>query len=189
MALEIELKLQVESHDVVRERLRELGGLFDGVYLETNCMLDRPDGTLRKLGKGLRIRSMVCEQGQPLPATLTFKGPRQMGTVKTREEIEVEVSDPTSARCMFESLGFICVFEYQKRRERWRMASCRIELDQPPYLGYFVEIEGPDEQAIRAVQRELLLDSLSDVSPSYVHMLLSYCKAHDIVDRKIPLHG
>ncbi len=188
MALEIELKLQVESHDAVRERLRELGGCFDGVYLETNFILDRPDGTLRRLGKGLRVRSMACEQGEPVSSTLTFKGPRQAGAVKTREEVEVEVSDADNTCSILESLGYVCVLTYQKRRERWRLAACRIELDEPPYVGNFVEIEGADEPAIRAVQHKLQLDAQLEVSPSYVHLLMDYCKAHDIVDRNLTLN-
>jgi len=188
MALEIELKLQVETHESVRERLRELEGSFEGVYLETNFILDRPDGTLRRVGKGLRVRSMVCEEGQSVPATLTFKGPRQAGVVKTREEVEVDVSNADEICKILELLGYVCVLTYQKRRERWRLASCRVELDTPPYVGLFVEIEGPDEQTIRAVQGELQLDSLSDVSPSYVHLLMDYCKTHDIVDRNLRLN-
>ncbi len=189
MAIEIELKLQVESHDAVRERLRELGGIFEGVYLETNHIMDQPDGTLRRQGKGLRVRSMVCEQGKEVPATLTFKGPRLAGALKSREEIEVEVSDAEDARNVLVSLGYVSVLTYQKRRERWRFSSCHIELDEPPYLGCFVEIEGADEQTIRGVQKELQLDTFSDVSPSYVHLLMDYCKANDIVSRNLQLNG
>ena len=76
---EIEIKLRVESHAQIRQRLEELGATFVRRALETNFIYDSGDGRLRKTGKGLRVRTLELEEGTPAGATLTFKGPARAG--------------------------------------------------------------------------------------------------------------
>lgn len=170
--LEIEAKLRVESHEPVRQRLRELSASFMGRYREENRILDRPDGSLRAAGCGLRVRAMETLEGCPAPATMTYKGPRQPGPLKRRQEIEVTISDAPSCLRMLHALDFETVLAYSKQRERWALNDCRIELDDVPQLGLFVEIEGPSEPAIRAAQNSLRLSQAAEETRSYVHMLL-----------------
>ena len=148
MPLEIEAKLRVESLDPVRERLRAAGAELLGCVLEANRIFDRPDGSLRRGGCGLRVRSCVAESGDAPPATLTFKGPIVPGAFKSRDEVEVSVGDADVAVRILEALGFVVILAYRKRRESWRLRDCRVELDEPPHIGLFVEIEGPDDAAI-----------------------------------------
>jgi adenylate cyclase class 2 len=107
-------------------------------------------------------------------ATLTFKGPVTPGAFKSREEFETPVGDAETAVRILDELGFVVILAYQKRRERWRLHDCQIELDEPPHIGLFVEIEGPDEAAIRSVRTELGLDAAPLERASYVRMLLSH---------------
>ena len=76
---------------------------------------------------------------------------------------------------------------YQKRRESWRLDDCRIELDEPPHIGLFVEIEGPDPSAISAVADRLGLAGAVHEKASYVRMLVAYCSQNAISDRAVPL--
>ena len=170
--LEIEAKLRVDSHEPVRQRLRELSASFIGRYREENHILDRPDGSLRTAGCGLRVRAMETLEGRAAPATMTYKGPRQPGPLKRRDEIEVTISDAPSCLRMLQALDFETVLVYSKLRERWALSDCRIELDEVPQLGRFVEIEGPSEPAIRAAQDSLRLSQAPHESRSYPHMLL-----------------
>ena len=174
MSLETEAKLRVNSHEPVRERLRTLGATFIQKVVETNLILDRPDGSLRGQTCGLRIRSALGEDGSGAGATLTFKGPPIRGAFKKREELECRIDDADTAAAMLERLGFVTILRYEKRRESWSWKSCRIELDQPPHIGRFVEIEGPNEDAIRSVQGELGLGDVPHTRESYVRMLLEY---------------
>jgi len=189
MATETEAKFRVGSHDGVRERLRALGAECLGVVVETNVILDRPDGSLRQAGCGLRVRSTRLADGSDGPATLTFKGPRRPGPLKSREELEVSVDDAPTAEQLLALCGYVTILWYQKRRESWIVGDCRVELDEPPHLGLFVEIEGPNEAAIASVQERLGLGGESHVRESYVRMLIEYCREHGIVERRLELGG
>jgi adenylate cyclase class 2 len=184
MSLEVETKLRVASHDPVRDRLRELGATLQGAGLETNWIFDRPDGSLRARGIGMRIRSMEREAGEDPASTLTVKGPVQAGPMKSREELEISVSNADTARALLEMIDLTLILGYQKRRESWTLGQCRIELDEPPRIGRFVEIEGPNVEAIRDVQNQLGLGDEPHVRDSYVRMLLEHCSQHAIS----PLH-
>jgi predicted adenylyl cyclase CyaB len=186
MSLEIEAKFKVDSHEPVRERLRAARAAFIERGLEVNQLFDRPDGSLRRRGHGLRIRSFDVEGG-PTRATLTVKGPRLSGPLKKREEAEIEFTDAEVGVRVLELLGFVRVLRYEKRRESWRLSRCRIELDEPPHLGLYVEIEGPDEKSIVRVQRQLDLVHAEHVPSSYVTMLADYCDSHDIAERILRL--
>ena len=187
MAIETEIKLRVGSHEPVRSRLRELVATPLGQFVERNRVLDRSDGSLRGSGCGLRLRSSCPVQGGSPSSTVTFKGPVRPSVMKSREEIEFGVADFDSAAELFERLGFVPVLIYEKRRESWALGDCRIELDEPPGIGLFVEIEGPDESTILRVQRDLSLGDAPLVRESYVRLLVSYCDSRGIVPRIVPL--
>ncbi len=187
MPLEIEIKLQVDAHEPVREKLVALGATRGDRVVETNEIFDRPDGSLRGQGCGLRVRALAPEDGGSRLATLTFKGPRLPGPMKSREELEVEVSDSETTAGMLAMLGFVRILRYEKRRESWQWRGCCIELDTPPHIGLFIEIEGPSEDVIRQVQAELGLAEVPHVKPSYVRMLSEYCSRNGIVERDLAL--
>lgn len=189
MPLEVEAKFRVESHDPVRQRLEGLGATCLGCVLETNDIFDRSRGTLRQRGCGLRVRSSVCEETAERRATMTVKGPVQEGILKSREELEIEIDDPETAGRMLALLGYVRVLRYEKRRQSWRLDDCRIELDEPPHIGLFVEIEGPDESAVLAVQQKLGWQDAEHVRASYVAMLDAYRTEHGLSRRDLPLPG
>lgn len=183
MPCETEAKLRVESHEPVRERLLMCGAVFEGRALETNRIFDRPGGSLSRRGCGLRIRTIAAEGGREPQATLTFKGPVRAGPFKSREELETPIGDAETVVNILNAIGFVVILTYQKRRESWQLGECRVELDEPPHVGLFVEIEGPNETAIRSAQAELGLAGATHVKASYVRMLLAYCNEHGLTDR------
>lgn len=185
---EIEIKLKVADHDAVRTRLKGSSASGGRAVLETNHLFDRPDGSLRAAGCGLRIRKTVSsaqwsvagEKTVQRMATLTFKGPVAEGPFKRREEIEFDVSDGEAARSLLFKLGYVETLVFEKRREEWRLDGCTIELDEVPHLGRFVEIEGPTEQAIGDMVARLSL-SASAVEPrTYVALLAEYAAARGL---------
>jgi predicted adenylyl cyclase CyaB len=184
MSVEVEAKLKVDSHDPVRSRLHDTGAEHIGAGLESDCHYDSVDGRLRASDSVLRIRSVRSTDGEPPGATLTYKGPRLPGRLKRRPEIQTEITDPDAAGRLLEALGFVPISTIEKRRESWRLLDCRVELDEVPHLGTFVEIEGPDEERISHAQRALGLDHLEHVTPGYVALLFDYCRKHGLpVDR------
>lgn len=153
MADEIEAKYRVIDHDPVRRLLRQAGAQLDQRVLETNVFFDRPDRSLRRQDCGLRIRIARpidnrnrLFDAEPARTTLTYKGPRREGLWKIRQEIELRITDAAAGREMLEALGLGVMLTFEKRRESWRLNGCCVELDELPYLGSFVEIEGPAEK-------------------------------------------
>jgi adenylate cyclase, class 2 len=165
MAKETEIKLPVADIRSFERKVKKLGGKSvgagDGRVHEFNVIFDTPDGGLAKHGQLLRIRTETPRKSGKKEAAarvlLTFKQPVVRGVdeegsrFKIREETEVEVSDATALRTIFEGLGLRGWFSYEKYRTTWKLgASARwakdllIELDETP-LGAFIELEGPPE--------------------------------------------
>lgn len=189
MPLEIEAKLQVDSHEAVRRSLGEHGAVALGRVLETNHILDRADGKLRAAGAALRVRTSEPVNEGSSGAALTFKGPIQQSGFKRRQEIEVQVSDVRSMLDLLGALGFVEVMVYCKRRESYRLERCRVELDEVPLLGQFVEIEGPDERSIEGIQTRLGLGDLAHIAESYIGLLVAQCERTGRNWRRIDFEG
>jgi adenylate cyclase class 2 len=49
-----------------------------------------------------------------------------------------------------------------------------VELDELPYLGSFVEVEGPDEATVLAVREQLGLSDRPIVKSSYIALLMGH---------------
>lgn len=185
MPVEIEAKLKVASHDATRQKLRELGATCAGVHLESNTFFDAADRSLLAADKGLRLRVTRHLDGGKQEAIVTFKGPRQPSALKSREEIETRVADPGSMTSIFRALGFEPVLTFEKRRESWQLDECHVELDEVPHLGTFVEIEGPSESAVTAVQEKLDLAGSSPLRASYIGLLMAWLQEHGSSERII----
>jgi adenylate cyclase, class 2 len=185
MPLEIEVKLRISSHDAVRQKLRELRGSPTGRHLEVNTIFDSPNRSLFSARKALRVRVSRDLDSAKEQAILTFKGPRQTTQFKSREEIETYVSSPESMTAILNALDFTAVVSFEKKRESWNLDGCHVELDELPYLGKFVEIEGPSEAAIANVQRKLGLSDSPPEKSSYVRMLMTWLESHRIPERVI----
>ena len=186
MAQEIEAKMRVADLDSMRKRLVGQGAVRAGSELETNIYFDTPGGSLRQSGKGLRIRIAVQESGEN-HCTMTFKGPLLPSELKTREEIEFTISDAQSAQQLLERLGFPPTLTFEKRRETWQLGGCSVALDLLPYLGTYMEIEGPGDDQVMEVRRSLGLSEEPLISTAYVSLLARYLQVHAIRDRHIRL--
>lgn len=173
MARELEAKFKVASLAAVRAALDSAGAEPLGEQVEVNHMLDRPTDPLAGRDCALRVRERRLPHGGVLPAQLTYKGPAQAARFKSREELEIHVDDAAGALEILKRIGFTETLVYEKRRESWRLNDCRVELDELPGLGCFVEIEGPSEAALDASAGLLGLAGVPHVAGSYVHLLLA----------------
>lgn len=176
MPLEIEAKMAVPSLEPVRARLVECGAARLGDFLEVNTFFDTEGRSLLAADEGLRLRLNRNAGTGEQENIITYKGPRQAGAVKSREEIELTVTEPENAAALFERLGYLRVLSFEKRRQSWKLADCKVELDELPHLGSFVEVEGPAEASVLQVRRVLGLDDHPIVKPSYIAMLVDYLK-------------
>lgn len=185
MAVEIEAKMKVPDHGVVRSRLKAAGAVSIGSVVETNTFFDTEDRSLLAKDHGLRLRHARDNAGAKDISTITFKGPRLSGALKSREERELKVGSPKEAMALLESLGFSRVLTFQKRRETWDLNGCHVELDELPHLGVFVEIEGPSEQVVFATRDLLELTDRPVIRASYVALLMTHLQERGINDRVV----
>ena len=169
MPVEIEAKFRVESIEPYIERIVQSGGEWIDELEQRDQFFDYADRKLLKTDSGLRLR---IEQGKKTNRTqLCFKGPRQKGQYKRREEIEFDVGDGDMATMLLEALGFIPTLVVEKRRRMAQLDSCQVCLDEVNGLGTFIEIEGPDETEIEQVAIKLALNEHRHITSSYVKML------------------
>ena len=160
-AAEIEVKFHVQRLSEIAARILDRGGkLLSPRVHEINLRFDTPENDLRRAGRALRLRRDAV-------TTLTYKGPSEMQDgIRSREELEVEVSDLDGVRRLLEGLGYEVTFVYEKHRTTYEMGNARIMLDELPY-GDFVEIEGASD-ALRLIAAQLELDWGRTVSESYM---------------------
>ena len=149
---EIEVKFFVQSLGAVEKRLQSNGAKrVQARTHEYNLRFDTSDQAMRKKLHLLRLR-------QDKRATLTFKGPSDSTQgVLSRVEIEVEVSDFETTRQLLEALGYQVAFIYEKYRATYELKEVLVTLDETP-LGDFVEIEGPNAEALQTTAQLLTLN-------------------------------
>jgi adenylate cyclase class 2 len=173
--MEIEAKIKVPSHDSVLAALRKAKARFVSTVVQTDTYFDTAKGELRAGDSGLRIREIKPIKG-PVDCVVTFKGPRAKGKYKSRPEHETSVGDAAAVAQLFKGLGLSPVVTIQKRRSRYHVGRCNVELDELPLLGAFVEIEGPSEAAIGRVIKKLGIEG-PHIHESYLALVTANPKA------------
>ncbi len=169
MRTEIEAKLKIDSPEEMVERLTQLGAEFLEEQLQTDLYFDDADKTLTRTDKCLRLRRQRV--GQTERIFITYKGARQKSEFKKRQEIELEITDADSMEKILSGLAYEKILVFEKRRRIWRIGQCSAALDELPLLGDFVEIEGPDNETIAGVQRDLGLSDLTHIKESYASLV------------------
>lgn len=177
MAVEIEAKMRLHHPDQLIARLEELGATLTHQLSETNSYFDSADGSLKSTDQGLRTRVEVANAGTPdetITTRITHKGPRAMGQLKSRVESELDVDNARDAALLLGALGYHHVLSFEKRRIRYLLDGCNVELDELPIIGRFIEIEGSSEDAVIAVREKLGLADEPIIRSSYIAMLKTH---------------
>jgi len=184
---ETEIKLRVASAREARGLLKTAG--FSACrrrVIEDNVILDTPDLQVRKQGSVLRVRTAGGN------ATLTYKGPGAIGgRHKSREELEIAISDAATVLAILERLGFRPVFRYQKYRTEYCQPGARgvVMLDETP-IGCYLEVEGSPRWIDRTA-RKLGFSEQDYITASYGALYVQFCvgqgtQAADMVFRRRP---
>ena len=150
---EIEAKFPIRSVEEILPKITAAGAVCEQeVRFERNLRFDDRKENLSKNDQVLRLR----DNGGT--AVLTYKSDRNSSdTMADREEIETVVEDFDRTRLILERLGFRTVFIYEKYRSIYALGPAGIFVDHTP-IGYFVVIEGPDEETIRETAEMIGLD-------------------------------
>jgi adenylate cyclase, class 2 len=170
---EVEIKLKIASAPAARQILRKAGfEVHKPRAFEDNLIFDAADLALRHAGKLLRLRETRHD------ALVTYKGPATPGKYKSREELEVTVSDARRTALLIERLGFARVFRYQKYRTEYARPGERglVTLDETP-AGCFLEIEGAPGWIDRTARR-LGFAPADYITASYGRLYLEQRNGH-----------
>ena len=189
MAIEIEAKMRLTDVPALEAKLTEAGAERGPVLLEVNTFYDTPDHRLKTADQGLRIRVERNVETDNEQTRITYKGPRAHGKVKSRTEIEFGILDASAASQLFAALGYEPVLSFEKKRRRWHLGGCAVEIDSLPLLGEFVEIEGPTDEKVLAVRRQLDMGDVPLLRPSYIAMLVTHLAEHGINEKYIGFDG
>ena len=133
--MEIEVKAPAEDLEIIATHLQRLGEVFTGRAHQTDRYFSHPQRDFAQTDEALRIR--IADDS----AFLTYKGRKIDKLSKTREEIEVAVSDAAAATRLLERLGFVPVAVVRKFRRTYDLDEFTICLDDVAGLGTFVEVE------------------------------------------------
>lgn len=185
MKIEIEAKMPLADAPGLERALLALGARRGPLLLEVNTYFDTAASALKAGDEGLRIRVEEEVDGPHRAVTITHKGPRSHGQLKSRRETELVVEDAGAATDLLMALGYHPVVSFEKRRQLWEVSQCVVSVDQLPHLGSFVEIEGPSDLAVTTLRQQLGLGQQTLLQASYISMLLSHLAERRLRTREI----
>ncbi|MDH7509020.1 MAG: class IV adenylate cyclase [Methanomassiliicoccales archaeon] len=168
--LEIEVKSPCSDIGRVKSHLESIGASRVGTSRQVDIYFTHPLRRFAVTDEALRIR----KEGDR--CTLVYKGPKIDSETKTREEIEVEVSDCDLISSILKKLGFDIAGKVTKERTVYRTGALIVCLDEVEDLGSFVEIEYAGEDfekgkgEILSLMKELRLSH--NERRSYLELLL-----------------
>jgi len=172
---ETEIKLPASDVSSAKTLLYRAGfRVYKRRRFEDNTVFDTPSLALRKAAALLRLR----EAGGK--AIVTYKGKPVVSKHKSREELEVEVSDPRTLREIILRLGFRPVFRYQKYRTEYKqpLRAGVATLDETP-IGVYLELEGQPAWIDRTA-RHLGYAEQDYIVASYGRLYLDWCARRKI---------
>ena len=186
---EVEQKFTIRDLQGVEQRLLQLGGIAGAKEDHIDTYFNHPCRDFAATNEALRIRRI---NGKPL---ITYKGKKDPGPVKVREELEWPLDpgdrDGSSTERLLTLLGFRAVANVEKSRRPYSFSptlagppsSLLVTIDEVKNLGFFAEIEAvvaareqiPDaKHQIIALAERL---GLRELEPkSYLTMVLESAK-------------
>lgn len=179
-AAEIELKFPISDPEALQSRLAQLGfHLNTPRTFEHNTLYDTHARDLRARREILRIR-----QYGPLCTVTHKRQPDQNDPVdttryKVRIETETAVAEGTALAEIFQQLGYLPVFVYDKFRTEWSQTidpgtnvTAHLVIDETP-IGNYAELEGPTDWIDRTLAT-LNIEPATCLTDSYGKLFLDW---------------
>lgn len=152
METEIEAKFPDINVTTVRKKLRNLSA--EQIYPERLMRrknFDHPDSRLETIGGWIRVR----DEGDIV--TLSYKQLQDRSLHGTKETtIIVDSFEKTCA--FFDAIGMKPKAYQETKREKWILSDVEVTIDTWPWIPTFIELEGPNEIAVKEVARKLGFD-------------------------------
>ena len=102
--IEVEVKAIVKDFEEVRKKLTQIGAVKIKTEFQSDIYYNAPHKDFGETDEALRIRE-IPENGKTR-VILTYKGAKLDNMIKTRKEIEVDVSDAKNTSLILENLNF-----------------------------------------------------------------------------------
>lgn len=175
---EVELKVPAD-HQAVRETIQTLAESPPETVHQRDTYYNAPHRDFATTDEALRMRRQQTAGAETWDSELTYKGPLIDDQTKTREEIEIPITDPEQFETILERLGFEATARVTKTRERYQLGDLLVTLDTVEGLGEFVEIETETDSDIEQARDQvyacldkLQLDPTETIQTSYLGLLL-----------------
>jgi adenylate cyclase class 2 len=168
---ELEIKIQIGSKkqfETVFDACQALYGAPTSHVLQLDQYYDTSDRQLKKQDLVVRIRSSNNTR------TIALKSPRVdlPSGMSKRIELEFVAADGKDVEEQLKEQGLDAHEASEKERWTFVYNDCEIVLDRLPFIGYFVEIEGPSETAIQTVVRALNLSESTVIQKNYGELMI-----------------
>ncbi len=168
---ELEIKISIDSDkrfEQVYDTCNQLFGSPISHLKQLDEYFDTLDGQLKKQDLVVRIRSNGERE------TVALKGPRVQLQSGMTNRIELEFLSAEGEKVRDQLLNQGLNPNEAAEKERWTFAykDCEIVLDKLPFIGSFVEVEGPSEEAINEIVILLELSSYAVVRQNYGELMI-----------------
>lgn len=148
MKIEYEATFQNIDKNETREKLKNIGAvLVRPEFLQKRIILDLPVG---KQARGSFVR--VRDEGDKV--TLTLKVIDGTG-IADQKETQTTVSDFDETVALMTGIGCIPLSYEETKRELWNYDGAEITIDEWPFLGQIVEVEGKSEEQVKTISEKL----------------------------------
>lgn len=192
--IEVEIKTKISNPDLIKKELKKIGGIYKLSLMHEDTYFNMPNGLrdFKKTDEALRLRKSIefnkkdKTKSHKVNYFITYKGKKMDTSTKTREEIELNISNLEKMREILKLIGFQEVFTVVKERDLFTVLyenhQITVLIDYLPLLKqFFMEIEYPSDSINSiSVHREILFDFLShlgidkkeSITKSYLELIL-----------------
>ncbi len=174
LGIEEEIKILPKDIDInnIRLAIEELGSQFMDLVIEHDTYYIHPCLDLWTRDEALRLRKRVSKIYGEKRYILTYKGKRIFKNgIKSREEIEVYVSDHEAMNTILRKMGFTVFAVVVKERIIYKYRDSRISIDNVKDLGVYVEIEG-SSKTIHDILRKIRFN-YDIIEKTYLELLVA----------------
>ena len=188
---EVEIKFRagdVSIAELERQLQQRFGGSeFGKPVTESDAFFQHPCRNFAHTDECLRLRQRSFSDGSS-EHSLTYKGPKIDTSTKTRQEIEIPITEPESLESLLAALGFCKVASVRKFRRRMTLALADRQVsivfdtlpDLPEQARQFIEMETiATAEEIEECQSLILgiarqLDLHESIRESYLTLVQDY---------------
>ena len=185
------LRMNIEHSDALTPKLAAAGATHVRDVMRVTTYYQNPGHGGRSSQEWLGPElSLVLEQDfnhQHRHGILSWTKPPGSDSPRDTKTADLPAGDVSMISDLINDLGYCPTRRVETERRRWTWYGCGISLDTVPYLGRFVEIDGPSEAAIQKVRGRLGLDALPLVEDTDQTMLEDALASRNIQDEYISL--